>query len=1291
MANNNSAEWELSKENIQPLRKGRKVEKLAQDPREIESERQTYEANLRFYNGSDLLKPWYDYVLWLEQTFPKGGTEGGLNTLLKKCMTEFKSNANYNQDPRYLDVWIKYAGSTSKPLDCYNFMYREKLCTECYRFYISWAKELEESGQAKRAEMVFQSALAKEFSPEEKEFLSNERLQFETRVAKQVMDNLAKSEEEKPNPSSTEEREALSRLKGRGKKQVVGSLRVGSVKLNSGPGTLVHQEILENNLGKPKFDVLEENASDARTNILPSGPSNNENFPGTQSQNLENEIGPSKWTSSRIGKKSLAVPMNQISVKPKFEIHQDEDIQQPASTPCKIGGTALSTKKVEKESIVPVALFEPFDPSIKPMYCKHLIYQGVSEISFEELRAIPYLQNMKDDEMVRKIEEQKKSFENAIKLQEQQFNDKLCILQKEIFEIKGLGRTDNKSVSSDRSDSSKDNSGVTKMSNNENNPFPDGGADDTKSLLLGYDGSSKESSQLISNSPTVNTMNIMKNIWASPSNQSKVLSKESSFETYDDQVKEPKAKMTSFQVYEEGESQMIKKPTFEIFTDEEPISKPKENESRKLKKKEAAFEIFVDDQETETAQDNDLDVGESNNFVKPKMPPKPGFGANATMVVTSLEDFSKKAFVSSTPAFGKRFMPDDDENTCAVPILFKKPIEPEKKPEEQEHNGGLTVNVIQDLSTIMETSRENDYKSSSSSSSSASTTNGGLLSQFSHIQPHENVSSVADTGELKKAAPQFNFLSKGSNETTSYMADENSPVQTTKPPPPLHFLYKGSNETTGYMADVNSPVKTPKPPPSKRPCHKFAIKCPTDDEEDDDQFGGIMANYENELKNRKGPFTPKASFSELCSQNDNASFFQQSLKASFIMDRSAKADSMFQSTCDISTPNLEISNIGSGEDNFSPQADESVGELSDKFMGVMVQPTVYDLSNPFNEKVQRDILRSLKTPLTERHGFSYSEELMPKISSNSVVKIGKQFFGIKSFVGEGAFGKIFKAVRHNNKVNDTICEMNLIFKVQKPSREWEFYICSEVQKRSANYGSFMSIPRCYSFMNGSIFASEYLPASLLDILNTNSKKMADEIFAIFFIIQICELVQRLHDARIIHADIKPDNIMLREKPFLNQEAKSASEMFPRTENPCLQLIDFGRSIDMSLCKEGTSFTHVFKSKGACIPEMLSGNPWSYQIDYFGIAATAYCLKFGSYMKLVEKNGIFTHSGHYKRWWNINLWKEFYHEFLNIEDGSKLPNLKLWKSKFEDVLFNKNVANEFNSIFKEIEALNYNSF
>ena len=37
---------------------------------------------------------------------------------------------------------------------------------------------------------------------------------------------------------------------------------------------------------------------------------------------------------------------------------------------------------------IAVALFEPHDPTKKPMYAKHLVYQGVTEFSFEELRGV---------------------------------------------------------------------------------------------------------------------------------------------------------------------------------------------------------------------------------------------------------------------------------------------------------------------------------------------------------------------------------------------------------------------------------------------------------------------------------------------------------------------------------------------------------------------------------------------------------------------------------------------------------------------------------------------------------------------------------------------------------------------------------------------------------------------------------------------------------------------------------------------------------------------------------------
>ncbi len=39
---------------------------------------------------------------------------------------------------------------------------------------------------------------------------------------------------------------------------------------------------------------------------------------------------------------------------------------------------------------ISLAVFGPPDPTQRPMYCKHLVYQGTTEFSFEELRAIKF-------------------------------------------------------------------------------------------------------------------------------------------------------------------------------------------------------------------------------------------------------------------------------------------------------------------------------------------------------------------------------------------------------------------------------------------------------------------------------------------------------------------------------------------------------------------------------------------------------------------------------------------------------------------------------------------------------------------------------------------------------------------------------------------------------------------------------------------------------------------------------------------------------------------------------------
>ena len=67
-----------------------------------------FELALRTYEGDDPFEPWFNYIVWIEQTFPKTGKDGNLNALLEKCIQQFKGNGQYNQDVRFFEVWMKY-------------------------------------------------------------------------------------------------------------------------------------------------------------------------------------------------------------------------------------------------------------------------------------------------------------------------------------------------------------------------------------------------------------------------------------------------------------------------------------------------------------------------------------------------------------------------------------------------------------------------------------------------------------------------------------------------------------------------------------------------------------------------------------------------------------------------------------------------------------------------------------------------------------------------------------------------------------------------------------------------------------------------------------------------------------------------------------------------------------------------------------------------------------------------------------------------------------------------------
>jgi hypothetical protein len=90
-------------------------------------------------------------------------------------------------------------------------------------------------------------------------------------------------------------------------------------------------------------------------------------------------------------------------------------------------------------------------------------------------------------------------------------------------------------------------------------------------------------------------------------------------------------------------------------------------------------------------------------------------------------------------------------------------------------------------------------------------------------------------------------------------------------------------------------------------------------------------------------------------------------------------------------------------------------------------------------------------------------------------------------------------------------------------------------------------------------------------------------------------------------------------PDIDKNGKSEAEVFG-DEARCLQLIDFGRSIDMRILPEGTRFRYVSSSPDYCCPEMLDKRPWNFHIDYYGVACAVFTLLFGKHMKIEKGSG-----------------------------------------------------------------------
>lgn len=394
--------------------------------------------------------------------------------------------------------------------------------------------------------------------------------------------------------------------------------------------------------------------------------------------------------------------------------------------------------------------------------------------------------------------------------------------------------------------------------------------------------------------------------------------------------------------------------------------------------------------------------------------------------------------------------------------------------------------------------------------------------------------------------------------------------------------------------------------------------------------------------------------------------------------------------------------------------------------------------NPVDEEVRNEILANIQPPLSSYRGFhdhrqekydraseirKFAKALLRGSKSNGEKSASlpapvvlefpdiEATYTVKRELGSGAFAPVY-LVQNSDPDEDIENDENAVaamgkgafavnhrhgmeaLKMETPPTPWEFHMMRVAHTRlgpqhraatSLSYAHEMHLYQDEAFL----FLQFHPHGTLLDVVNyfrSESSGVMDEQLAMFFSIEMIRTIEALHAKNILHGDIKPDNCLLRLDNLLGEHCQERHNQQPLSSQwradgsggwdaRGVVLIDFGRAIDMRAFVPDVQFIADWKTTSQDCAEMREGRPWTWQIDYHGLAGTIHCLLFGKYIETVrcDQGGLGRGGRKYrireslKRYWQTELWAECFEvllnpgSFLEAEEGGQMPVLKSMRS------------------------------
>lgn len=390
-------------------------------------------------------------------------------------------------------------------------------------------------------------------------------------------------------------------------------------------------------------------------------------------------------------------------------------------------------------------------------------------------------------------------------------------------------------------------------------------------------------------------------------------------------------------------------------------------------------------------------------------------------------------------------------------------------------------------------------------------------------------------------------------------------------------------------------------------------------------------------------------------------------------------------------------------------------------------PIILDAQcNPVDEAIREVILSQIQPPLSSYDGYFADTErtygkgaeirkytkAMFKISKNSSDKTTtnlslpptlkfestERTYTIKRELGKGAFAPVYLVESASAEGNDEENPVQMgkgefglrrqaleAVKMEDPPSAWEFYIMRQTKRRLGVSRAVDSVIHAYEmhmFKDECYLVEEFRDqGTLLDLVNIAraDNGVMDEQLAMFFTIELFRTVESLHSKGLIHGDLKSDNILVRFDALQRDEYWDPQYNRDGRDGWAAKgvaLIDFGRGIDMKVFKPDVQFIADWNTTEADCAEMRELRPWTYQVDYHGLAGIVHNLLFGKYISTTAERGAILGAGatktyrireSLKRYWQTDIWNQVLDLLLNpsmhleSEEGRKLPVLKSMKT------------------------------